>query len=71
MDNNQRGEIIENHLRNGDASYIANKTSTVGRPKYTLSAERAGTKQEMTCKKRGAFVSLHMVLDLPNLPDIH
>ena len=71
MDNNQRGEIIEIHLRNGDASYIADKTSTIGKPEYTLSAERAGKRQEMTCKKRGAFINLHMVLGLPELPDTY
>ena len=70
-DNNQRGEVIEIHLRNGDASYIADKTSTIGKPEYTLSAERAGKRQEMTCKKRGAFINLHMVLGLPELPDTY
>ena len=72
MDNNQRGEIIEIHLRNGDASYMADKTSTIGKPEYTLSAERAGKTQEITCKKRGAFVNLRMALDLlPELPDTY
>ena len=69
MDNGQRGEIIEIHLRNGDASYIASKVSTIGKPEYTLSVEHAGTKQEMTCKKRGAFLNLRMSMDLPELPD--
>ena len=71
MDNNQRGEIIEIHLRNGDASYIASKISTIGKPEYTLSAERAGKTQEMTCKKRGVFINLNMALGLPELPDTY
>ena len=69
MDNNQRGEIIEIHLRNGDASYIADKTSTIGKPEYTLSAERAGTMYEMACKERGAFVNMRLISNLPHLPD--
>ena len=69
MDNGQRGEIIEIHLRNGDASYIASKVSTIGKPEYTLSVEHAGIKQEMTCKKRGAFLNLRMSMNLPELPD--
>ena len=68
-DNNQRGEVIEIHLRNGDASYIASKVSTIGKPEYTLSVEHAGIKQEMTCKERGAFLNLRMSMDLPDLPD--
>ena len=71
LDDNQRGEIIEIYLRNGSASYVATVTSTIGKPEYTLSAERAGKRQEMTCKKRGAFINLHMVLGLPELPDTY
>ena len=70
-DNNQRGEVIEIHLRNGDASYIASKISAIGKPEYTLSAERAGKTQEMTCKKRGVFLNLNMALGLPELPDTY
>ena len=64
LDDNQRGEIIEIYLRNGSASYVATVTSTIGKPEYTLSAENADTKHIMTCKERGAFVNLRMVLDL-------
>ena len=71
MDNGQRAEIIEIHLRNGDASYIASKTSTVGKPKYALSAERAGAMHEMACKERSAFVNMRPVSDLPHLPDTY
>ena len=71
-DNNQRGEVIEIHLRNGSASYVATVTSTIGKPEYTLSAENADTKHIMTCKERGAFVNLRMALDLlPELPDTY
>ena len=71
LDNNQRGEIIEIYLRNGSASYVATVTSTIGKPEYTLSAERAGKTQEMTCKKRGVFINLNMALGLPELPDTY
>ena len=68
-DNNQRGEVIEIHLRNGDASYIASKISAIGKPEYILYAKNADTTHIMTCKERGAFVNLNMALSLPDLPD--
>ena len=69
LDNNQRGEIIEIYLRNGDVSYIAAATNIIRKTIYSLSAERSGTELEMTCKQRGAFVNRDMALELPNLPD--
>lgn len=69
LDNNQRGEIIEIYLRNGNAFYMAAVTGTYGKPEYILSAENADTKHIMTCKERGAFVNLNMALSLPDLPD--
>ena len=69
LDNNQRGEIIEIYLRNGDVSYIAAATNIIRKTIYSLSAERSGTEPEMTCKRRGAFVNRDMALELPNLPD--
>ena len=69
LDNNQRGEIIEIYLSNGNASYMASKISTIGKPEYILSAENADTKHIMTCKEPGAFVNLNMALSLPDLPD--
>ena len=69
LDNNQRGEIIEIYLSNGNASYMASKISTIGKPEYILSAENADTKHIMTCKERGAFVNLNMALSLPDLLD--
>ena len=70
LDNNQRGEIIEIYLRNGNAFYMAAVTGTYGKPEYTLSAEHAGTKHVMTCTERGAFVNLRLIWDLlPHLPD--
>ena len=68
LDNNQRGEIIEIYLRNGDVSYIAAATNIIRKTIYSLSAERSGTEPEMTCKQRGAFVNRDMALELPNLP---
>ena len=70
-DNNQRGEVIEIHLRNGDASYIASKISAIGKPEYILYAKNADTTHIMTCKERGAFVNLNMALGLPDLPDTY
>jgi len=70
-DNNQRGEVIEIHLRNSDASYIASKISAIGKPEYILYAKNADTTHIMTCKERGAFVNLNMALGLPDLPDTY
>ncbi len=71
LDDNQRGEIIEIYLRNGDASYIASKISAIGKPEYILYAKNADTTHIMTCKERGAFVNLNMALGLPDLPDTY
>ena len=69
LDNNQRGEVIEIYLRNGDVFYGAAATNIIRKTIYSLSAERSGTELEMTCKQRGAFVNRDMALELPNLPD--
>ena len=69
LDNNQRGEIIEIYLRNGDVSYIAAATNIIRKTIYSLSAERSGKEPEMTCKQRGAFVNRDMALSLPDLLD--
>ena len=69
MDNGQRGEIIEIHLRNGDVSYIAAATNIIRKTIYSLSAQRSGTEPEMICKRRGAFINRDMALSLPDLLD--
>ena len=69
LDNNQRGEIIEIYLSNGNASYMASKISAIGKPEYVLYAQNADTIHIMTCKERGAFVNRDMALRLPDLPD--
>ena len=67
--NNQRGEIIEIYLRNGDVSYIAAATNIIRKTIYSLSAQRSGTEPEMICKRRGAFINRDMALSLPDLLD--
>ena len=69
LDNNQRGEIIEIYLRNGDVSYIAAATNIIRKTIYSLSAQRSGTEPEMICKRRGAFINRDMALSLPDLLD--
>ena len=69
LDNNQRGEVIEIYLRNGDVFYGAAATNIIRKTIYSLSARRSGTEPEMICKRRGAFINRDMALSLPDLLD--